>query len=321
MAEYIDDKTVVLDGYLLSYTGDEEYVVVPPEIGGNPIHTIGGGAFSFHDLEGVVVSEGIRAINRDAFMDCMKMQYATVFPSVKKIGEYAFDASHKLKALYQIIVYNDAEYAQLKTECVCDGGTRYLAYEVPRIGDNYVIPDKAFGLDKTYRLPKGISRLFVSTNDTWGFPVSYGFPMGRVPGVRNIFFPAGSRAIDDERDAVKLLRKEGFPEPDREVERKIKEAQTKRARFGEHIHSYRTRVFLFDDKNTRHADGKHYVIGEHNIGFHFWQSLIPVRSGGKTFYKYGRCVLGVSGPHVLDDLEYARYNIGFVDENGYIETE
>ena len=321
MAEYIDDKTVVLDGYLLSYTGDEEYVVVPTEIGGNPIHTIGAGAFSFHDLQGVVIPEGIRAINGNAFMDCMEMQYATVFPSVKKIGEYAFEVSHKLKTVYQILVYNDAEYAQLKSECEYDGGTRYLAYEVPRIGDNYVIPDKAFGLDKAYRLPKGISHLFVSTNDTWGFPVSYRFPMGRVPGARNIFFPAGSRAIDDEREAVKLLRKEGFPEPDWKVERKIKEAQAKRARNGEHIHSYRTRVFLFDDKNTRHADGKHYVIGEHSIGYHFWQSLIPVTSGGRTFYKYGRCMLGVTGPHVLDDLEYVRYDVGMVDENGYIVTE
>lgn len=317
MAEYIDNKTVVLDGYLLSYRSNEECVVVPTEAGGNPIHTIGAGAFSFHHLQGVVIPEGIRAVNRNAFMDCMEMQYAAVFPSVKKIGEYAFKASQKLKTVYQILVYNDAEYAQLKAECEYDGGTRYLACEVPRIGDNYVIPDKAFGLDKTYRLPKGISRLFVSTNDTWGFPVSYKFPIGRVPEARNIFFPAGSEAIDDERKAVILLRKEGFPEPDWEVERKIKEAP----RYGGHIHSYRTRVFLFDDKNTRHAGGKHYVIGEHSIGYHFWQSLMPVTSGGKTFYKYGRCVLGVSGPHVLDDLEYVRYNIGFVDENGYIETE
>ncbi len=323
MAEYIDNKAVVLDGCLLSYEtdGDGECVIVPTEAGGIPIHTIGSGSFSFRDMQGIVIPDGIRAVNRNAFMDCMEMEYATVFPSVKKIGEYAFDASHKLKTVYQILIYTDEEYIRIKSECACNGGTRYMAYEVPQIGDNYYIPDKAFGIQKTNRLPKGISRLFVSTNDTWGFPVSYKFPMGKVPGTRNIFFPAGSEAVEDERDAVKFLLKEGYPEPDCEVERKIKEVETRKARYGTYIQSHRTRVFLFDDKNTRHAGGKHYVIGEHSIGYHFWQSLLPVTSGGRTFYKYGRCMLGVSGPGIDYDLEYIRYNVGFVDENGYIETE
>ncbi|MCR5530285.1 MAG: leucine-rich repeat domain-containing protein [Lachnospiraceae bacterium] len=323
MAEYIDNKAVVLDGCLLSYEtdGDGECVIVPTEAGGIPIHTIGSGSFSFRDMQGVIIPDGIRAVNCNAFMDCMEMEYATVFPSVKKIGEYAFDASHKLKTVYQILIYTDEEYIRIKSECACNGGTRYMAYEVPQIGDNYYIPDKAFGIQKTNRLPKGISRLFVSTYDTWGFPVSYKFPMGKVPGARNIFFPAGSKAVEDERDAVKFLLKEGYPEPDPRTEQKNVEIRTVCEHHGTGFHAYRTRVFLFDDKNTRHVNGKHYVIGEHSIGYHFWQSLLPVTSGGKTFYKYGRCVLSVSSPGVRYDLDYIRYNVGFVDENGYIETE
>ena len=105
MAEYIDDKMIVLDGYLLHYESDEETVVIPSSVNGMPIHTIGSGAFWMSDMKGVIISEGLRRIRAHAFSDCRNLRYVTIFPSVKEVEEDAFSFNEALSGIFQIMSF------------------------------------------------------------------------------------------------------------------------------------------------------------------------------------------------------------------------
>ncbi|MBO4323994.1 MAG: leucine-rich repeat protein [Lachnospiraceae bacterium] len=333
MAEYYDDKYLVLDGVLLSYKSEEEYVTVPESIGGMRIHTIGQGAFAFHPLKGVIISEGIERINSNAFAHCHNMKYATVFPSVKTIEEGAFDHHHWLEKIYQVLVYTDSEYKTLRHSCVCDGGSRYLALQIPDIGDNVYLSDNVFPRQgKTHRLPYGIRRLFVAEKDTWGFPLSFDFKFGEIPGLRNIFWPASSKPMD-EKEALENVEEEGFPWPDSTMEQMSAELDGKRRWNDGRKEVDRSVVFLFDDRNTKTVNGLHYVLGEYSIGYHFWQSLQKVTRpakkdllqtlcvafsdamadlAGEGKYEYKRCVLGASQAMYKDraKMDYISFSTG-----------
>ncbi|MBO4696718.1 MAG: leucine-rich repeat protein [Lachnospiraceae bacterium] len=321
MAEYIDDKMIVLDGYLLHYESDEETVVIPSSVNGMPIHTIGSGAFWMSDMKGVIISEGIRRIRAHAFSDCRNLRYVTIFPSVKEVEEDAFSFNEALSGIFQIMSFNESEYARLKAECVCDGGTCYMARELPNFGDNLTLTDAALFMGKVHKLPEGISRLYVSRRQTINFPTSFHYKMGKIPHFKNVFYPAGSEPINDERKALETLLKEGFPEPDPVTEQQNTLAE-KMIRFEEGIDVERNRVFLFDDKNTTYKNGRYYIFGEHSIGYHIWQSLVPKYSNGKKFYQYRRCLLGAGKDKNTWEMDYMRFNVGYCDALGhYIETE
>lgn len=320
MAEYIDDKMVVLDGYLLHYRSDEGCVVIPSVVDGMPIHTIGQGAFDSAKLKGVVVSEGIRRIRCNAFSHCENLRYVTLFPSVREVDENAFSFDEKLEGIFQIMSFTESEYARLKAECVCDGGTRYMARELPKIGDNLVLSEEALYMGKIHKLPEGISRLYVSRRETRNWPTSFHYKMGEIPNFKNIFYPAGSEPVNDERQAVEMLIKEGFPKPDPVTERGNEEARKTSYYVREDIAVERNRVFFFDDKNTTYKNGRYYVFGEHSIGYHIWQSLVPKYAKGKMLYQYRRCLLGSGKMWKARDLDYICFGVGYCDANGhYIE--
>lgn len=321
MAEYIDDKMIVLDGYLLHYDSDEECVVIPAAVDGMPIHTIGEGAFWMSDMKGVIISEGIRRIRKNAFTDCPNLRYITLFPSVREVEENAFSFNESLEGIFQVMSFTEREYARLRAECVCDGGTRYMARELPDLGDNLILTDEALHMGKVHRLPEGISRLFVSRRETNNFPKSFHYKMNGIPKFKNIFRPAGSETINDEEKAVGMLLKEGFPEPDPVTERQ-NEIVDKKPFYDGGVPVERNRVFFFDDSNTTYRNGRYYVFGEHSIGYHIWQSLVPKYSNGKKFYQYRRCLLGAGKDRDTSEMDYIRFIAGYCDEDGrFIETE
>ena len=244
MAEYIDERYIVLDGLLLSYKSDEEYVTIPESIGGVPIRTIGQGAFAFHGCKGVVLSDGIEKINRSAFAHCENLQYVTIFPSIKKIETKAFDYDAMLEKVFQIVSYTEEEYRKLKERCFNNGGSLYMAYELPDIGDNYYVPDEAFGIGKTQRMPKGIKRLFVSHKNTRGFPLLFDFPFNAVSGFKEIFRPHDAKEAKDEKEALTYLMKEGFPKPDPMGELRCRKMLKNRHEFDAESSAHTSRVFL-----------------------------------------------------------------------------
>ncbi len=317
MSEYIDDQYVIYNGTLLSYRGEEETHVIPAEVGGIPIHTIGSGSFVANKIKNLIVSDGIKRIRENAFDYMHDMKNVMLFPSVREVEFNAFEADSGIKKVYQILSYTDEEYEKLKRSCAYNGGSLYMAYEIPKIGDNYYLPPEAFGIVKQHRLPKGIKRLFAFQHYSHGFPVSFDHENKKVLKPDNIFYPAGSQPISNEDEAIPFLFREGFPEPDPITERKNEQLTADGIRCGEHVYAYFSVVFFFDDSNTRHAGGKHYVLGEYSVGYHFWQSLVPRIAHGKRFYLYRRCFLGASKPYSKDnDADYIRYNMFFCDQDG-----
>ncbi len=338
MSEYFDDKCIIYDGVLLNYKSDEKIVTVPNSIGGEPIHTIGYGAFAFHRLEGLVISDGIKRINRNAFTECRNLQYVGLAPSVEYVGDRAFAYCDKLERVKQVIVCGAGEYQRLKTNSIWDGGTRYLSYELPVSKKNYYLTADAFGQGKTHKLPRGLKRLFVTRRDVRQGPAIFDSAFGMIPELQNIFWPADSQEAD-EKEALKRLPEEGFPTPDPEMERMSRKLNGERPNHLGNIETCRSTVFLFDDRNTRLVDGKYYVIGEYDVGYHFWQSLQREESGNaigasvlETYiqalrtaiegmtegkrYVYKRCVLGAAANPYYSKLDYISFPTGYYVDGG-----
>lgn len=75
----------IRDGVLVWYKGEEETVVIPPEV-----TRIGVGAFRDSELVQVVLHEGITRIHREAFMNCFRLHEIYIPDSVTRIDANAF---------------------------------------------------------------------------------------------------------------------------------------------------------------------------------------------------------------------------------------
>jgi len=78
----IEDGGAVITGYL----GYDKRVVIPDEIDGVPVRTIGLMAFTFSDITGVVIPEGVRTIEGFAFFECCSLEYVSIPSTVEYIG-------------------------------------------------------------------------------------------------------------------------------------------------------------------------------------------------------------------------------------------
>lgn len=78
-------------GTIIKYTGTDSQIVVPAQIDGVDVTTIGRAAFSSQeDLRNVTISEGISTIEQEAFFNCPNLNKVKVPDSVTTIGELAF---------------------------------------------------------------------------------------------------------------------------------------------------------------------------------------------------------------------------------------
>ena len=257
---------------------------------------------------------------------------------MEHVGDRAFAYCDKLERVKQVIVCGAGEYQRLKTNSIWDGGTRYLSYELPVSKKNYYLAADAFGQGKTHKIPRGLKRLFVTRRDVRQGPAIFDSAFGMIPELQNIFWPADSQEAD-EKEALKRLPEEGFPTPDPEMERMSRKLNGERPNHLGNIETCRSTVFLFDDRSTRLVDGKYYVIGEYDVGYHFWQSLQREESGNaigasvlETYiqalrtaiegmtegkrYVYKRCVLGAAANPYYSKLDYISFPTGYYVDGG-----
>ena len=75
----------IRDGVLVWYKGEEESVVIPPEV-----RRIGVGAFKDSELVRAELHEGITRIHREAFMNCFHLREIHIPDSVTRIDAHAF---------------------------------------------------------------------------------------------------------------------------------------------------------------------------------------------------------------------------------------
>jgi len=79
-----------------SYMGNSEKVVVPAEIDGCPVTTIQYEAFSKRKIVEIELPDGIKTIQRDAFMFCEELEKVVLGSTVETIEESAFAYCKKL---------------------------------------------------------------------------------------------------------------------------------------------------------------------------------------------------------------------------------
>lgn len=88
--EYNEDGTISITGY----KGKAETVVIPSEIDGKKVTSVGGFyILSYSDqmnLKHIVISEGITEIQENAFKYCTNLQRVDIPSTVQTIGSYAF---------------------------------------------------------------------------------------------------------------------------------------------------------------------------------------------------------------------------------------
>ena len=82
---------------IISYTGDEEIVVIPGMIGGHPILSIEKGCFKAnHRITEVYISDQISALNGDVFKDCVNLKKVHISNAVATFTATAFSGCTNL---------------------------------------------------------------------------------------------------------------------------------------------------------------------------------------------------------------------------------
>lgn len=89
------DETVYIEMYL----GYDTDVVIPDTIEGYPVTVIGEYAFSYCDVETVVIPDTVTTIEGFAFDSCTELQSITLPKNLQALGENAFDSCKKLTSV------------------------------------------------------------------------------------------------------------------------------------------------------------------------------------------------------------------------------
>ena len=85
---YIDDCFSIVDGTLLSCRNEHRKLVIPAEIDGHRIYRIGSGCSISGGTDTVIISEGIRELGREAFLNCPYLKRLELPESLEKAEEF-----------------------------------------------------------------------------------------------------------------------------------------------------------------------------------------------------------------------------------------
>ena len=75
-------------------------VVIPEELGGYPVTTIGENSFAMGDLKSVVIPDSVTTIENGAFYNCGYLNTITFGKNVTRVGDSAFHGCVSLKTVY-----------------------------------------------------------------------------------------------------------------------------------------------------------------------------------------------------------------------------
>ena len=161
---------------IVRYQGDEERIEVPDQIGGLQVTVIRNTAFAATGAVEIIVPEGVRTIQDEAFGACDYLQRVELPASLEKLGRGVFMGSEALKDVvfpngnpdYYVeegILYHRPDHALV----LCPPGLRLTSLTVPE--GTEVISAAAFytnRLIERIKLPLSIKRLeteaFLFTN-------------------------------------------------------------------------------------------------------------------------------------------------------------
>jgi hypothetical protein len=84
---------------ITGYVGSSTEVVIPDQIDGQPVTTIGSGAFAYTNVVSVIMPGSVLNINDSAFAYCEKLTSIEIGPNVTTIGPGAFSFSNRLHSV------------------------------------------------------------------------------------------------------------------------------------------------------------------------------------------------------------------------------
>ncbi len=83
---------------ITAWAGTETSVVIPDEIGGAKVSSIGNGAFSYNEtIKDVTVPEGVVSVDDHAFGECPALESVTLPESLTWLGDFAFQGDVALQ--------------------------------------------------------------------------------------------------------------------------------------------------------------------------------------------------------------------------------
>lgn len=303
MGEYFDSAYTVADGVILFYEDDDVSLQIPNRLGDMDIHTIGDGAFmESKTIEYVGIPYGVKTIGQNAFKGCRLLKCISIPATVQEIGENAFAECPYLKNL-RIFSYevDEKKYIDLKASYRCANGSVYIASAMP---DEKIIKAavSSANVGPANLIMDRISRLFTAkdANDQ--------DVMALYNNKHSCYCFGNRSSFISEIDSIKEMI--GNNEPG-ETEA-LSESRNDQFLKGESFPVIKkTAILTFDDTKTRYENGKYYLLLEIMIGYHFWQSIVPVTFDGKSYYVYRRHFLSST-----TNLNYIRKEITVLYDNG-----
>ena len=296
MGNYLNNIYGAVEGVLLTYNGNDVSLKIPKRLGDSEINTVGNAAFmESQSLQQIIIPDSVNTLGRKAFFKCGQLMNAYFPSSVVSFGASAFGGCPRLANMYFYgVALKEQSYRDLMLVSRRVNGTVYLSQTFPYFGNLRAAVESTDASPANY-VPSGIKRLFTSYSleeergeaalyrnlDSFGFDSDEKI-MTEMSEFARLIDDSSPEEIDlaseDQND--QYLRSESFPKIEK------------------------TAVFYFDDSGTKLENGIYYIFGAVKIGYHFFQSKIPVVCRDRTYYIYRRHYLSR-----LPNLNYIRRDV------------
>lgn len=134
-ADYTYTVTKAGDAVITGYTGSSTELQIPGQLGGYKVTGISDEAFyGMKKIEKAVVPEGVKAIGKSVFMNCLRLREVKLPQSLTAIGESAFE---NCRTLEKIALPGRVTAVEAGTFRTCRSLVSFRAYgPLERIGDN-----------------------------------------------------------------------------------------------------------------------------------------------------------------------------------------
>ena len=310
MGVYIEDEYAVLDGVILNYSGREQSLKIPDTIGDMTVTQIGDGAFMETELEAVMIPETVKRIGENAF-EYSPLVNVYLPATVEKIEDRAFMPRGDEDCLRNIVVYGQrlsaSDYNELKLGSIPVNKGHYMAMSYVKIGALEQAVGAA-GIGFASYLPVEAKNYYTfHSKDS----KSGANPLAGVVERISSDAEQDCRRETEESAFMKLICRKTAPYSIAAAEVKNDDHMRKKT----YPSIKKTAIVCYDDSKTR-SKGDTYVLDlQLKIGYHFWQSFVPVSASGKQYYIYRRNYLTSD-----EALPYIRRDVAVFTEKGLVKN-
>ena len=287
MDHYIDDNFSIVDGILLSCRNGSGQFVIPAAIEGHKIYRIGSGCSINGSTESVIVSEGIREIGREAFLNCSHLKRVELPESLESIEEFGgLGVCYKgfgnvPVELYIRRIFSRSDYDHFLADSIqLSSGEYLLSGDYPEYSQFSHILNSYGSLRPPAGLNADVRSLFILDKDK----------------VRQLCFDGGELLADGEISEHEDFIKRIVPLMIREKSRIFWDngselAADKAMQYGEHTFPERVMLTTFRKEETIRRKDK--VSVRFRIFFEkvFVPVITAVRYKGQTSYVYSEMYL------------------------------